>query len=133
MSAAQGAYWRWWVFGLVALGMLVHYAVQAGRRDETQREAPPPATAAEKACVGFLVTGIAWAVVFAWSCVSAMASEVFWQGIAEDLAGETWLITMFLFVAVWVPCCTSDIVFPLLFSKERTESVVREGSCGQGN
>jgi len=27
------------------------------------------------------------------------------------------LITLFLFVAVWVPCCTSDIVFPLLFSK----------------
>lgn len=27
------------------------------------------------------------------------------------------LMTVFLFVAVWVPCCTSDIVFPLLFSK----------------
>jgi hypothetical protein len=25
------------------------------------------------------------------------------------------LITLFLFLAVWVPCCTSDIVFPLLF------------------
>ena len=33
------------------------------------------------------------------------------------------LITVFLFLAVWVPCCTSDIVFPLLFSKGRTESV----------
>jgi len=28
------------------------------------------------------------------------------------------LIPIFLFLAVWVPCCTSDIVFPLLFSKE---------------
>jgi len=28
------------------------------------------------------------------------------------------LITVFLFLAVWIPCCTSDIVFPLLFSKE---------------
>ena len=28
------------------------------------------------------------------------------------------LIAVFLFLAVWVPCCTSDIVFPLLFSKE---------------
>lgn len=28
------------------------------------------------------------------------------------------LIAFFLFLAVWVPCCTSDIVFPLLFSKE---------------
>lgn len=25
------------------------------------------------------------------------------------------LVTLFLFLAVWVPCCTSDIVFPLLF------------------
>jgi len=35
------------------------------------------------------------------------------------------LITLFLFLAVWVPCCTSDIVFPLLFvgggSAEPTE------------
>jgi hypothetical protein len=28
------------------------------------------------------------------------------------------LIAVFLFLAVWVPCCTSDIVFPLLFAKE---------------
>lgn len=27
-------------------------------------------------------------------------------------------ITLFLFVAVWLPCCISDIVFPLLFVKE---------------
>jgi len=26
------------------------------------------------------------------------------------------LIAAFLFLAVWVPCCTSDIVFPLLFA-----------------
>jgi len=25
---------------------------------------------------------------------------------------------VFLFLAVWVPCCTSDIVFPLIFSKK---------------
>ncbi|MHC4442131.1 MAG: hypothetical protein ACYTF1_01615 [Planctomycetota bacterium] len=30
----------------------------------------------------------------------------------------TLLIGLFLFLAVWVPCCTSDIVFPLLFAKE---------------
>jgi len=29
------------------------------------------------------------------------------------------LIALFLFLAVWIPCCTSDIVFPLLFSEER--------------
>ena len=28
------------------------------------------------------------------------------------------VIPVFLFLAVWIPCCTSDIVFPLLFSKE---------------
>jgi len=25
------------------------------------------------------------------------------------------LVPVFLFLAVWLPCCTSDIVFPLLF------------------
>jgi hypothetical protein len=29
------------------------------------------------------------------------------------------VIFLFLFVAVWIPCCVSDIVFPLLFVKER--------------
>jgi len=32
-----------------------------------------------------------------------------------------WIViasAIFLFLAVWVPCCTSDIVFPLLFSRE---------------
>ncbi|MFP4687974.1 MAG: hypothetical protein ACLFN5_07710 [bacterium] len=28
------------------------------------------------------------------------------------------VIALFLFLAVWIPCCTSDIVFPLLFSTE---------------
>jgi len=28
------------------------------------------------------------------------------------------LIALFLFVAVWIPCCLSDIVFPLLFVKK---------------
>jgi hypothetical protein len=28
-------------------------------------------------------------------------------------------IFVFLFFAVWIPCCTSDIVFPLLFSSNR--------------
>lgn len=29
------------------------------------------------------------------------------------------LIFLFLFLAVWLPCCISDIVFPLLFVKKR--------------
>ncbi len=28
------------------------------------------------------------------------------------------LIFLFLFIAVWIPCCVSDIVFPLLFVKK---------------
>ena len=30
---------------------------------------------------------------------------------------EMFVIPIFLFLAVWIPCCTSDIVFPLLFVK----------------
>ncbi|MBA2862852.1 hypothetical protein [Methanococcus maripaludis] len=28
-------------------------------------------------------------------------------------------IFLFLFIAVWIPCCTSDIVFPLIFVSEK--------------
>ena len=31
------------------------------------------------------------------------------------------LIPAFLFIAVWIPCCTSDIVFPLLFTHKKNE------------
>ena len=31
------------------------------------------------------------------------------------------IIPVFLFFAVWIPCCTSDIVFPLLFSQGTQE------------
>lgn len=30
------------------------------------------------------------------------------------------VIFLFLFFAVWLPCCISDIVFPLLFVKDKT-------------
>ncbi len=46
----------------------------------------------------------------------------------------TILIAVFLFLAVWAPCCTSDIVFPLLWIKkesgksERRISAVDEGA-----
>jgi hypothetical protein len=33
-------------------------------------------------------------------------------------AGVVALMAAFLFLAVWVPCCLSDIVFPLLFSSD---------------
>lgn len=34
---------------------------------------------------------------------------------------------LFLFLSVWVPCCTSDIVFPLIFSEE---DVYEENDAG---
>jgi hypothetical protein len=40
----------------------------------------------------------------------------------EHLSGFMYLaIFIFLFFAVWIPCCISDIVFPLLFVKEKRE------------
>jgi hypothetical protein len=32
------------------------------------------------------------------------------------------LAGVFLFIAVWVPCCTSDIVFPMLFARKRARA-----------
>lgn len=43
--------------------------------------------------------------------------------------GETlsWLsyiiVFLFLFLAVWIPCCVSDIVFPLLFVKNKNNNI----------
>jgi len=31
------------------------------------------------------------------------------------------LIFLFLFLAVWLPCCLSDVVYPLLFLRKKTE------------
>ena len=39
-------------------------------------------------------------------------------GATISLAGGT-LIAVFLFLSVWLPCCTSDIVFPLLFAPKK--------------
>jgi hypothetical protein len=32
-------------------------------------------------------------------------------------AGTSLVILIFLFLAVLIPCCTSDIIFPMLFVK----------------
>ena len=39
-------------------------------------------------------------------------------GKTADLA-TFMVIFLFLFLAVWIPCCTSDIVFPLLFTRKQ--------------
>ncbi len=42
------------------------------------------------------------------------------MGLGEELTVlMIVVIPVFLFLAVWLPCCASDIVFPLLFSKGR--------------
>lgn len=35
---------------------------------------------------------------------------------------ESIFISLFLFVAVWIPCCLSDIIFPLIFVRKPAES-----------
>ena len=37
------------------------------------------------------------------------------------------VILLFLFIAVWVPCCVSDIVFPLLFVKKSKQVDFEKG------
>lgn len=45
------------------------------------------------------------------------------MGPPPDVA-VTVLAAFFLFLAVWVPCCTSDIVFPLLWIREKESKAV---------
>lgn len=35
---------------------------------------------------------------------------------------ESIMISFFLFIAVWIPCCMSDIIFPLLFIRKQTNA-----------
>ncbi len=45
------------------------------------------------------------------------------MALGENLGPLTLVVAfVFLFVAVWIPCCTSDIVFPLLFAREGSRS-----------
>jgi hypothetical protein len=36
-------------------------------------------------------------------------------------------IFLFLLLAVWIPCCTSDIIYPLLFVRRETELPLQQG------
>jgi len=45
---------------------------------------------------------------------------------------NTILIAVFLFLAVWIPCCTSDIVFPLLWIKKENGNSKRPISVTDG-
>ena len=50
-----------------------------------------------------------WASLF--HIIMALGATVTWVAFVAIFA--------FLFLAVWLPCCTSDIVFPLLFIREK--------------
>ena len=46
------------------------------------------------------------------------------MALGGKLAPFTYIaIFFFLFLAVWIPCCVSDIVFPLLFVKESKDRI----------
>jgi len=51
-----------------------------------------------------------WASLF--HIIMALGSSLYWQSYI--------VIFLFLFISVWIPCCVSDIVFPLLLIKEKT-------------
>jgi Trk-type K+ transport system membrane component len=45
------------------------------------------------------------------------------MSLGESLSAVTYVVVfVFLFLSVWLPCCVSDIVFPLLFCKEGVEA-----------
>ena len=54
-----------------------------------------------------------WASLF--HIIMAMGTGLSWSSYI--------VICLFLFLAVWIPCCVSDIVFPLLFVKGRQEGL----------
>ena len=56
-----------------------------------------------------------WASLF--HVIMALGASILWYTYV--------IIFLFLFVAVWLPCCISDIVFPLLFVKDND----RHASC----
>ena len=53
-------------------------------------------------------------VLSTWASLFHMTMALDGRADATSLT----LVTVFLFLAVWIPCCTSDIVFPLVFARE---------------
>lgn len=44
------------------------------------------------------------------------------MALGENIAPvQMVMIPVFLFLAVWIPCCTSDIVFPMLFVRKTSD------------
>ena len=58
-----------------------------------------------------------------WASLFHMMMALHGELTAVTLA----VVAVFLFLAVWVPCCTSDIVFPLLFARKRVSAETGAG------
>ena len=55
------------------------------------------------------------------------------MAIGASLSWLSYIVIFgFLFLAVWVPCCVSDIVFPLLFVRKKRRAVLNVGFSGYG-
>jgi len=75
-----------------------------------------------------VVVGYKWQVTkiphFGHVLLSTWASLFYFIGFGK----ANWIpllpfIFLFLFIAVWVPCCTSDIIYPLLFTRRNRKIV----------
>jgi len=73
--------------------------------------------------LGFIVssTQIPHAVHVLLSTWASLFHVLMALGASLDVV-QVILIAVFLFLAVWVPCCTSDIVFPLLWIDKKEET-----------
>lgn len=60
------------------------------------------------------------------------AASMFHMMMAKGPGGTSYFaIFIFLFAAVWIPCCISDIVFPMFFAKDDAERGVENLNCSK--
>jgi len=63
-----------------------------------------------------------WASLF--HVIMALGGMIGWLDILA--------ILLFLFLAVWFPCCLSDIIYPLIFVREPSHPPLEKGSLAPG-
>jgi len=63
-----------------------------------------------------------WASLF--HMIMALGFVVYWYTYV--------VIGIFLFISVWIPCCVSDIVFPLLFVGKNKRGKIKHSCCSCG-
>ena len=145
---------RWWatlligVVGSIGVGTLsdclIPYLGELLFETHTHVHADPHIGFLEKdlwylvnpsAVVGALI-GMLWPrtrIPHAGHVLLSTAASLFHMTMALEHDVSVWVfvaVPVFLFLAVWVPCCTSDIVFPLLFIPKHARPNVR--CCAHG-